>query len=178
LESGIGSSVAILFIKRIFALALKEKRKEDGNKPQKRAGGNMSYREASHEEIRADLAAVKTIALVGASANPERPSYDVMRFLQAKGYRVIPVNPGLAGSELLGETVVARLADIAMPVDMVDIFRASDAAGEIADQAIAIGAKMVWMQLGVINPAAAERTLAAGLKVVMNNCPKIVLSGP
>ena len=96
-----------------------------------------------------------------------------MAFLQQQGYRVIPVNPGLAGQTLLGETVVSALSDIAQPIDLVDIFRNSDAAGPVVDEAIALGAKAVWMQLGVINPEAAARAEAAGLKVVMNHCPKI-----
>jgi len=128
-------------------------------------------------ESDADLAAllqgVKTIAMVGASANPARDSHGVMAFLQRQGYRVIPVNPGLAGQELLGETVAASLFDIEAPIDMVDIFRNSQAAGPIVDEAIAAGAKAVWMQLGVINPEAAARAEAAGLTVVMNRCPKI-----
>jgi predicted CoA-binding protein len=127
----------------------------------------------SDHDIKALLQGAKTIALVGASANPTRDSHGVMAFLQHQGYRVIPVNPGLAGRELLGETVAARLADIGGPIDMVDIFRNSAAAGPIVDEAISAGAKAVWMQLGVINPEAAARAEAAGLKVVMNRCPKI-----
>lgn len=127
----------------------------------------------SDEDIRTLLQAARTIALVGASAKAERPSHEVMAFLQRQGYRVIPVNPGLAGQELLGETVAASLADIEGPIDMVDIFRNSDAAGAIVDEAIAAGAKAVWMQLGVINPEAAVRAETAGLKVVMNRCPKV-----
>jgi predicted CoA-binding protein len=127
----------------------------------------------SDAEIKALLQAVKTIALVGASANPARDSHGVMAFLQRQGYRVIPVNPGLAGQELLGEPVMASLTEIDVPIDMVDIFRNSEAAGPVVDEAIAAGAKTVWMQLGVINPEAAARAEAAGLCVVMNHCPKV-----
>jgi hypothetical protein len=126
----------------------------------------------SNEDIAALLRCTRTIAMVGASDRPDRPSHGVMRFLQAHGYRVIPVNPQLAGQELLGETVVASVAE-AGPVDMVDIFRRPLAAGEAVDEAIAAGAKSVWLQIGVINPAAAARAEAAGLKVVMDKCPKI-----
>lgn len=127
----------------------------------------------SDNDIRALLQGVKTIAMVGASANPMRDSHGVMAFLQHQGYRVIPVNPGLSGQELLGEKVAVSLADIDSPIDMVDIFRNSEAAGPVVDEAIAAGAKAVWMQLGVINPDAAARAEAAGLTVVMNRCPKI-----
>jgi O-acetylhomoserine (thiol)-lyase len=127
----------------------------------------------SDAKLRRILTMVKTIAMVGASPNPQRPSHEVMAYLQAKGYRVIPVNPGVAGQTLLGETVVAQLGDITQKVDMVDVFRASEAVPPIVDQAIAIGAKVVWMQLGVRHDRAAAKAEAAGLEVVMDRCPKI-----
>ena len=135
----------------------------------------MPTTDPTHEEILNILESVKIIAMVGASDNPERPSHGVMKYLQGKGYRIIPVNPALAGKELLGERVYATLADIQEPIDMVDIFRNSEAAGPITDEAIAKGVKVVWMQLEVINPEAAQRALDAGLKVVMNRCPAIEL---
>src|SRR5271169_4401231 len=124
-------------------------------------------------KIRRILSTVRTIAMVGASSNWNRPSYFVMKYLQGKGYRVIPVNPGTAGNEQLGETVYASLRDIPDKIDMVDIFRASDQVGPIVDDAIAIGAKVVWMQLGIRNDEAAARAEAAGIEVIMNRCPKI-----
>ena len=123
-------------------------------------------------EIRDILTRVKTIAVVGWSPKPDRPSHGVADYLKRRGYRVIPVNPGQAGQEALGETVVATLAE-AGPVDMVDIFRRSDEAGAVADEAVRLGVKVVWMQLGVVDEAAAERARAAGLQVVMNRCPAI-----
>jgi predicted CoA-binding protein len=128
------------------------------------------------EELKSLLKTIRTIALVGAIDDTSRPSYSVMRFLQECGYRVIPVNPKLAGQNLLGEQVYAGLKEIPIPIDMVDIFRNSDAAGPIADEAISIGAKVVWMQLGVVNESAAERASRAGLTVVMNRCPHIELT--
>lgn len=123
-------------------------------------------------ELRDILTSVKTIAVVGWSPKPDRPSHGVAAFLKRRGYRVIPVNPGQAGQEALGETVVATLAE-AGPVDMVDIFRRSEEAGAVADEAVAQGAKVVWMQLGVVDEAAADRARKAGLRVVMNRCPAI-----
>ena len=121
------------------------------------------------------LTAARTIALVGASDRPNRPSYGVMAALQRHGYRVIPVNPQITGEHVHGEFVFRELAQLGDPIDIVDIFRNSAAAGEVVDQAIAVGAKAVWMQLGVINHDAAERAEAAGLKVVMDRCPAIEL---
>ncbi len=124
-------------------------------------------------EIKALLDGARTIALVGASDRPDRPSYRVMAMLQEHGYRVIPVNPQITGEHLHGEFVFRELAQIGEPIDIVDIFRRPLAAGEAVDEAIAVGAKAVWMQLGVINEGAAARAEAAGLKVVMDRCPAI-----
>jgi O-acetylhomoserine (thiol)-lyase len=127
----------------------------------------------SDAKIRRILADVRTIAMVGASTNWNRPSYFVMKYLQGKGYRVVPVNPSAAGQDLQGERVYASLRDIPDKIDMVDIFRASDAVPPIVEDAIAIGAKVVWMQLGIRNDEAAAHAEAAGLEVIMNRCPKI-----
>ena len=133
----------------------------------------MDHDAYSNTYIREVLDSTKTVAMVGASPKWNRPSYFVMKYLQAKGYRVIPVNPGAAGQEILGETVYGDLKSVPGPIDMVDIFRNSEAAGPIAYEAIEISAKTVWMQLTVRNDAAAERAEAAGLNVVMDRCPKI-----
>jgi hypothetical protein len=125
------------------------------------------------EDIKALLEGARTIAVVGASERPDRPSYRVMRTLQDHGYRVIPVNPQITGEHVHGEFIFRELAQLGDPIDIVDIFRRSDAAGEAVDQAIAVGAKAVWMQLGVIDEAAAARAEAAGLRVVMDRCPAI-----
>lgn len=129
----------------------------------------------SDEDIAALLRETRNIAIIGLSDRPDRPSYGVMQSLQAHGYRVLPVNPQIAGEHVHGEFVWDRLSDIGVPIDMVDIFRRSDAVDEAVDAAIAAGAKSVWMQLGVVNPAAAARAEAAGLKVVMDRCPAIEL---
>jgi predicted CoA-binding protein len=135
---------------------------------------SLSY---SNAELLAILRATRSIAMVGASPKWNRPSSFAMKYLQEKGYRVIPVNPGHAGKQILGETVYASLADIPEQFDMVDIFRNSEAAGPITDEAIALAKekdiKVIWMQLGVVNHEAAGRARAAGLTVVMDRCPKI-----
>jgi hypothetical protein len=125
--------------------------------------------------IRSIMQGVKTIAIVGASNNPARPSYIVTKYLAERGYDVVAVNPGLAGGEIVGRPVVARLADVPRPIDMVEIFRNSAAAGPIVDEALALDPKprVIWMQLSVRDDAAAARAEAAGLQVVMNRCPKI-----
>ena len=125
------------------------------------------------EDIAELLRSARTIAVVGASDRPDRASYGVMRALQAHGYRVLPVNPNITGEHLNGEFVWRDLSQIGVPIDIVDIFRRSDAAGKAVDQAIAAGAKAVWMQLGVIDEEAAARAEGAGLKVVMDHCIKI-----
>jgi len=125
------------------------------------------------EDIADLLRNARTIAVVGASDRPDRASYQVMKFLQEWGYRVLPVNPQITGEHVLGEFVWRELAQIGIPIDIVDIFRRSEMAGEAVDQAIFVGAKAVWMQLGVVNEEAAARAEAAGLKVVMDRCPHI-----
>jgi uncharacterized protein len=125
--------------------------------------------------IRTILSEVKIIALVGLSAEPTRPSHYVFDFLRSHGYQMVGINPGLAGKEILGAPVYARLADVPYPVDMVDIFRNSEAAGQVVDEALALSPKpkVIWMQLDVRNAEAAQRAEAQNLKVVMNRCPKI-----
>ncbi|WP_342362726.1 CoA-binding protein [Terrarubrum flagellatum] len=125
--------------------------------------------------IRRLLNEVKTIAMVGASENEARPSYIVFKYLRERGYRMVPINPGLAGKTILGETVYAKLTDIPFPVDMVEIFRNSQAAGPIVDEALKMTPrpKVIWMQLSVRNDEAAARAEAEGATVIMNRCPKI-----
>jgi hypothetical protein len=123
--------------------------------------------------LRDILTSVRTIAVVGASPRRERPSHGVMAYLQRHGYRTIPVNPNAAGHMINGETCYARLADVPEPIDMVDVFRRTEMAGGVVDEAIAAGAKVIWMQLGVRDDTAAARAEAHGLKLVMNRCPAI-----
>ncbi len=123
-------------------------------------------------DIRELLLTTRRIALVGASNKPDRASFRVMRFLLERGYHVTPINPGLAGQEILGQRVVARLADAA-PLDLVDVFRRSEEAGAVMDEAVALGARAVWLQLGVVDEAAAARARARGVTVVMDRCPVI-----
>ena len=128
------------------------------------------------EDIAALLSEARTIAVVGASDNPGRASFGVMKALVEHGYRVIPVNPRITGEHVHGEFVWRELGQIGEPIDIVDIFRNSEVAAAVVDDAIAVGAKAVWMQIGVINEAAAAKAEAAGLKVVMDRCPKIELA--
>ncbi|HEU4548299.1 MAG TPA: CoA-binding protein [Rhizomicrobium sp.] len=127
--------------------------------------------------IKSILRSVRTIAMVGASANEIRPSYFALMYLLNKGYKVIPVNPGAAGTQILGQTVYASLKDVPAPVDMVDIFREAKYAPDIARETVAekerLGVKVLWMQLGVINPEAERIGKDAGLTVIMDRCPKI-----
>ncbi len=139
----------------------------------------MQHEVYTDSYLRSILSSVKTIALVGASEKTDRPSYRVMRFLQDNGYRVIPINPSLAGKQILGETIYATLADAPAPYEMVDIFRNSEAAGILVDEAIHLAPvksiSVIWMQLSVKNSPAAVRAETAGLKVIMDRCPKIEL---
>jgi predicted CoA-binding protein len=127
--------------------------------------------------LRDVLSSVRVIAMVGASGDWKRPSFFAMKYLQRRGYRVIPVNPGRAGTEILGETVYATLADVPGQIDMVDVFRASEAALGIADEAVALmpekQIKVLWLQLGIRNDAAAKLAEDAGMQVIMDRCPKI-----
>jgi predicted CoA-binding protein len=135
----------------------------------------MNHDSYPNDYIRSILQGVRTIALVGASQNPARPSWIVMKYLLDRGYDVVPINPGLAGQELLGKRVYGRLTEIPHPVDMVEIFRNSEAAGPITDEALSLDPlpKVIWMQLSVRNDEAALRAEKRGLQVVMDRCPKI-----
>ncbi|MDX2308516.1 MAG: CoA-binding protein [Hyphomicrobium sp.] len=138
------------------------------------------HRNPADRTLKALLKKARAFAVVGASDKPDRPSYGVMAFLLAHGYRVVPVNPGLAGQSILGQRVYGHLADVPAPIDVVDIFRAADAAMAVVANAVEeaqrLGVETVWMQLGVINEAAAAHARAAGLKVVMDRCPKIEIA--
>ena len=133
----------------------------------------MNHESYPDDYLRGILEGVRTIAVVGASPRRERPSHRVMAYLQRRGYRTIPVNPNAVGDTINGERVYASLAEVPEPIDMVDVFRRPEAASGIVDEAIAAAAKVVWMQLGVRDDAAAARAEMAGLKVVMNRCPAI-----
>lgn len=137
----------------------------------------MSTLEYPDDLIKSILRSVKTVAMVGASGNEMRPSYFAMKYLLAKGYVIHPINPGMAGKEILGQTVYASVKDVPAPVDMVDIFRGSEFAPAIVGEALAekdrLGVKVIWMQLGVINEEAAAAAREAGLTVIMDRCPKI-----
>ncbi|EKF58471.1 CoA-binding protein [Agrobacterium albertimagni AOL15] len=129
----------------------------------------------SAEDLRDILGSVRTIALLGASPKPDRPSFGVMRFLLSKGYTVYPVNPGQAGKEILGQTVYASMADIPEPIDMVDVFRAPEYLGEVVAEALALPnrPKVIWGQLTVRDDEAVKPAEAAGIRVVMDRCPAI-----
>jgi len=133
----------------------------------------VNHEEYSNDYLRGILRSVRTIAMVGASERPNRPSHYVMEFLQAHGYRVIPVNPRATVPKILGEKVCNSLAEIPETIDMVDVFRRSEEVAAVVDEAIAKGVKIIWMQLGVRDDAAARKAEQAGIKVVMNRCPKI-----
>ena len=133
----------------------------------------MDHKSYSDDYLRGILESVRTIAVVGASPRHERPSHRVMAYLQRRGYRAMPVNPNAVDDPINSEKVYTSLAEVPEPIDMVDVFRRPEAAGGVVDEAIAIGAKVVWMQLGVRDDAAAARAEARGLKVVMNRCPAI-----
>ena len=135
----------------------------------------MNHDSYSDDYIRGILVGVKRIAMVGASANTARPSFFVLKYLSERGFAMLPINPGLAGGVILGLPVHARLADAPGPIDMVDVFRNSEAAGAVVDEALALDPlpRAIWMQLGVRNDAAAARAEAKGVQVVMNRCPKI-----
>ncbi|OKL43632.1 CoA-binding protein [Pseudovibrio exalbescens] len=132
----------------------------------------LTYSDAFVQQV---LTETKVIALVGASAKEDRPSHEVMKYLQDKGYKVHPINPGMAGQTLLGMTVYGSLADVPEPIDMVDIFRNSEAAGEVTNEALALDPKpkTIWMQLQIVNEHAAQAAQNAGVKVIMDRCPKI-----
>ena len=147
-------------------------------KPAPKKPATLANHDRYSDDTIADiLREARVFAFVGASANTSRPSYFAMKYLLGKGYTIHPVNPGVAGQKILGQTVYATLADVPAPVDVIDIFRASDAALEVTREAIALkdklGLKVLWMQLGVRNDEAAREAEAAGLKVIMNRCPKI-----
>ena len=135
----------------------------------------MGHDDYENSYIADILNSVRTIAIVGASSNDVRPSFFVAKYLVAKGFQVYPINPGHAGSEIAGQLTYARLADVPVPIDMVDIFRASEAVPGVVDEALALNPlpKVIWMQLGVRNDQAAAKAESAGIKVVMNRCPKI-----
>ena len=133
----------------------------------------MNHNSYADEYLRDILTSAKMIAVVGASPRPQRPSHGVMRYLQGQGYRAIPINPFVAGGMIHGERCYASLAEIPEKVDMVDVFRRADMAGGVVEAAIAIGAKIIWMQLGVRDDEAAARAEAHGIRVVMNRCPAI-----
>ncbi len=131
----------------------------------------------SDATLRGILSEIRVMTMVGASGDWKRPSFFAMKYLQRRGYRVIPINPGRAGTEILGETVYASLADVPVPIDMVDVFRSSEAALGVAEEAVALveekQIKVLWLQLGIRNDAAAEIAEAAGIQVIMDRCPKI-----